>query len=168
MENYKSKVNKLLNREYLSSVELDLTKCNMDAVFNQLYDSEKFDNFLSTFLLCHKCNNKNLTKGSTVDIRFFIPFFYKLTVVNVFPNKGIHLITTGGMLIGETNILFTSENNIATITFKFNMKGINRLAHIFYFNFLYPGHEWYMNWRYKKLKKALYNCSNERIDYFES
>lgn len=168
MDNYKTKGSKLKSREYLSSVELDLTRCTMEEVFNQLYDAENFDNFLSTWLLRHKCKSKNLAKGSTVDIRFFIPFYYKLTVVNVYHNKGIHLITTGGMLIGEANILFTNENNKATITFEFSMKGINRLAHIFYFHLLYPGHEWYMKWRYKKLKKALYSGSNERIDYFES
>lgn len=167
-ENYKTKGSKLLNRKYLSSVELDLTKCSMDEVFNQLYDAEKFDKFLSTLLLRHKCKNKNLTKGSTIDIRFFVPFFYKLTVVKAIPNEEIHLITTGGMLIGEVDILFKSIDSKATITFEFSMRGINKLAHMFYFRLLYPGHEWYMNWRYKKLKKALYNTSNERIDYYES
>lgn len=147
-----------------SAVFIPLDKKDINFLYEQVYDREKFYKWFNFFpVLWINFDKEHMEVGCVGTIYFTMPlFYYKLKVVEVIPNKSIRLEGVGGFVRGKAYFNFILTDGGITLENIHILSGNNRLLHKYYVYCLVPNHLPFMNWRYSILKKRLFKEIRKR------
>lgn len=140
-----------------SSVFISSDEVDFDDFVEQVYDTRKFEKWFNFFpIVWLRFDKERFDVGCTGIIRFSMPpFYYKLTVVEITPDKSFELIGSGGMVTGTAKMKFSKVDGGYLLEDPHYLSGNNMLLHKYYSILLAPGHVPFMNWRYRILKRNL-------------
>ncbi|MBX4264179.1 hypothetical protein [Clostridium estertheticum] len=142
-------------KELTLKVVFKKSEASTQTIFNQIYITDKFRKWFNTFPIWMTFDSKYFDVGCSGTFNlFFPPFKYKMTCVEIIPNKMMKLEFSGWVNGGVTVNFLEDKDNII-MDHPLIIYGRNMFFHLYYSLVLTLPHIPYTRWRFSIMKKIV-------------